>query len=68
MGILKTSVIFQNKSEKSTPTLVRIWDRLRAFSFFKVLKLTKLTNFLLEPAYYLYRVMYIFFSNNKVYW
>ena len=60
-GILKTSVIFQNKSEKSTPTLVRICDRLRAFSFFRVLKLTKLTNFLLEPAYYLYRVMYKFF-------
>ena len=35
MGILKTLVIFQNKSEKSTPTLVRICDRFGAFSFFR---------------------------------
>ena len=68
MGILKTLVIFHNKYEKSTPTLI-FWDRLRAFSLFRVLKRTKLTNFLSEPAYYLYRVMYnLLFSNFEVYW
>ena len=61
IGILKSSEIFQNKHENSTPTLIFAiaWE---LSVLFRVLKLTKLTNFLSEPACYIYRVMYnVFF-------